>query len=161
MRRETVGDLVQLGAVKAVLTIPVGFLIRWDSSNEDVTRVNTRSLSSVVSLSEVHDGSQPGDGAPSLQRSSKGGRTQIQIIAFKALPSASSENWEKDGSARRSERQVITDICDSLLRAIRTAGLDEHCVLVSEEKIVSLEEAQKSTGLIEQWGHSLKRLVWG
>ena len=152
---------MQLRTVTAVLTIPDGFLIRWDSSNEDVTRVNTRSLSSVVSLSEVHDGSQPGDGPSLLQRSSKGGRTRIQVIAFKALPCASSESDEKDGSAGRSERQVITDICDSLLRAIRTVGLDENRILVSEEKIVSLEEAQKSTGLIEQWSHSLKRLVWG
>lgn len=135
---------MRLGATKAVLTMPVGFLIRWDSSKEDMTRVNTRSLSSVVSLSEVHDE-----------------RAQIQIIAFKALPSASSETSEKDRSVGRSERQVITDICDLLLRSIRTAGLDEKRILVSEEKIVSLEEAQKGTGLVEQWGHSLKRLVWG
>jgi len=31
---------------------------------------------------------------------------------------------------------------------------------VEDGAIISLEEARKSTGLIEQWGHSLKKMVW-
>lgn len=32
--------------------------------------------------------------------------------------------------------------------------------LIRRENIISLEEAKKSTGLLEQLGHTIKKLVW-
>lgn len=60
-----------------------------------------------------------------------------------------------------SEKRLVGSICDDIKRAVleRSAKLAED--LVEERDIVSLEEARKSTGLVQQWSYSLKRMVWG
>ena len=123
--------------------------------------MNTRSLSSIVGLSEGHEESKPVVGASLSQKSSTRDPMRLEVLAFKALPAKSSEASEGNGSAGRSERQVITDVCDAILQAVSKENKNAEGSLIREESIVSLEEAQKSTGLLEQWGHSLKRLVWG
>jgi hypothetical protein len=37
---------------------------------------------------------------------------------------------------------------------------EEHEALMETGPIISLEEAKKNTGLLEQLGHSLKKMVW-
>ena len=90
--------------------------------------------------------------------------SDLKILAFKALPTRSSFTAvNKDGSAAAniSERELVRNVCEEIFRATGGMGSEElGDSLVKEEDIISLADAKKSTGLIEQLGHSLKKLVW-
>ena len=103
-------------------------------------------------------------------------RTELKILAFKALPAKSSfASVSRDGSEghdMNSERDKVRSVCDEIRRAVGGDALGgkrivtseglikETTGLVEEGDIISLAEARKSTGFLEQWGHSLKKLVW-
>lgn len=135
----------------------VGFVIRYKPGKEDIARVNTRSLSSAVDLDDSQ--SSTAEGASS-QSSKKVGTSDLKVLAFKALPARDSfTSMEGHGAQAMSEKEVINNICEE----IRSAALGENSDamgFVEDGAIISLEEARKSTGLIEQWGHSLKKMVW-
>ena len=135
----------------------VGLVIKYRPGKEDIARVNTRSLSSTVDLDGVKDADA--EGVPS-QGTSKEEVPSLKISAFKALPARSSlacaEGQEK---SRMSERELINTICDEMQRAA-LGGHGAVSGFVEEKDIVSLQEARKSTGLLEQWGYSLKKLVY-
>ena len=67
-----------------------------------------------------------------------------------------------------SEKELVADIVEHLATAIaqlpQEQGGDEETdtkgALVEEADIIGVAEAKRSTGLLEQWGHSLKKLVW-
>ena len=145
---------------------PVGFVINYRPGKADISRVNTRSLSTTPGLSETASRSMGQArtmadeheqmGSPSVDKVS-GSR----ILAFKALPSRSSVVNDKEHGAVLSERQVIDDVCGEIRRV---AGYDDQqtgAIPVKEGGIVTAQEARRSTGLVEQWAYSLKRLVWG
>ena len=159
----------------------VGLVIKYRPGKEDIARVNTRSLSTAVSHDPRTDADP--DSARSaaianlfgpldlgiLPRSSgKASDEDLKFLAFKALPAKSSlasVNGE-DGGSTVSEKQLVTNICDNVRRAaygeIAVGGSDTGLSrdFVEEREIVNLKEARKSTGYLEQWGHSLKKLVW-
>ena len=133
----------------------VGLVIKYRPGKEDIARVNTRSLSSAVDLGGGKEAEVEG---VSSQDNFEEEVSKLKILAFKALPARSSfiEGQEK---SRMSEKEVVNSICDEVQRAV----LDGHSTVLGfmeDKDIVSLEEAKKSTGLLEQWGHSLKKMVW-
>ncbi|MCJ1475459.1 hypothetical protein MMC13_004121 [Lambiella insularis] len=200
----------------------VGFVIRYRPGQTDVTRINTRSLTSAVTsngkdfdearknregggraLTE-REGAEENDakndeaavdskkgmtekheleGSPSsppIPKSKpdpmeKDKPTELKIFAFKALPANSSL---ASGVGQDSERQQVTEmelvktVCHEIAKAIGGDALGGKRVvtseglirmtggIVEEGDIISLAEARKSTGLLEQLGHSLKKLVW-
>ncbi|KAI9814252.1 MAG: hypothetical protein M1827_003418 [Pycnora praestabilis] len=104
--------------------------------------------------------------------------TMTRVLAFKALPAKSSlANVEGAETNIVSERELVKSICEEIERAV-TAGeaVDKRATtsetipeskgegggkrMVEEKDIMSLSEAKKSTGLLEQLGYSLKKLVW-
>ena len=135
----------------------VGFVIKYKPGKEDIARVNTRSLSSAID-SDVSEAREP-DHTPS-QDTKKEDASTVKVFAFKALPTRDSfSSTESHESHAMSEKELISNVCNEIQRA----ALGEHSEatgLIEEADIVSLQEARKNTGLLEQWGHSIKKLVW-
>ncbi|TGZ84853.1 hypothetical protein EX30DRAFT_376478 [Ascodesmis nigricans] len=129
-----------------------GFIIRYSVEKKEIVRINTRSLQTSFSK----------DGSVSNKT---GGRW-----AFKAMPKAHSavkvgtdevDVVEKAANERDGVKIVVEQVkavCDA--NATRHPEGHGHEVNVEEKDIVSLSEAKKGTGLLEQWGYSLKRFVW-
>jgi hypothetical protein len=135
----------------------VGFVVKYKPGKEDVARVNTRSLSSAVGL----DGSKACDlESASKQSSKKSDESGIKVVAFKALPARDSfTSMEGQETQTMNEKELINSICEE----IRRGALGENkgtTDFMEDREIISLAEAKKSTGLIEQWGHSIKKMVW-
>jgi hypothetical protein len=63
-----------------------------------------------------------------------------------------------------SEIEQVKAICSEIERMILHGQVvevgTERKGIVENGDIISLSEARKSTGLLEQLGHSLKKLVW-
>ena len=134
----------------------VGLVIKYRPGIEDIARVNTRSLSSTVGFESGRDADV--EGVPSQWSHEE--KSSLKVLAFKALPARSSlASLEGQEQSRMSEKEIIDTICDEVQRAAQ-ASHGASSEFVEDKDIVSLEEARKSTGFLEQWGHSLKRMVW-
>ncbi|SZF03965.1 unnamed protein product [Blumeria hordei] len=84
-----------------------------------------------------------------------------RVLAFKAIPSSSIVTGENE--TVMSEVDQIKLICYEIERMIKNCRIkdaDSGTPFVQRKDIISLVEAKKSTGLIEQLSHTLKRLVW-
>lgn len=140
----------------------VGFVVSYKSGSDDIVRVNTRSMSSV----------QSPDSDPSLESASVAGLSSLvtratnspnKILAWKALPSRSavSEGLE---APHVSEIENVKTICSEIERMVlpwkEIEPASDRKSIVESGDIISLSEAKKSTGLLDQLGHSLKKLVW-
>lgn len=100
---------------------------------------------------------------------------ELKILAFKALPAKStfaSEDPHDSKGPQMTEKETTRTVCYEIAKAIGGDALGGKRVvtseglikvtggIVEEGDIISLTEARKSTGLLEQIGHSLKKLVW-
>ncbi|KAK4104029.1 hypothetical protein N658DRAFT_419937 [Parathielavia hyrcaniae] len=168
----------------------VGLVIEYQPGLTDVTRVNTRSLSSMSDTPRAHgsDGavkqdaeSGPADSALAAATSGIAGflsrkpqATPPRKIALKALHSQTSaadpmdktEQDEPGAITRLTEVQQAVLISSEIERlAIQNqpwmgGKSPEETSLIEKGDIISLAEARKNTTLLEQLGHSIKRLVW-
>lgn len=134
----------------------VGLVIKYRPGKADFARVNTRSLSSAVDFNNAKDVDVD---SVTNQRSYEE-VSSLKILAFKALPARSSvATAESEEEGRISEKAVVKTICDEVQRAA-LGGNSIVSNFVEDKDIISLQEARKNTGLLEQWGHSLKKMVW-
>ena len=155
----------------------VGLVIKYRPGKEDVARVNTRSLSSTIGDDEDADAGQNQELPASTvmatetaaQRASISGMEKTtsgqKILAFKALSTRSSlADAEGPERAVFSEKDLVNSICDQINKAAAQTGVEGEgngmTGFIEDKDIIGLIEAKKSTGLLEQWGHSLKKLVW-
>ena len=130
----------------------VGIVIKYRPGKKVFARVNTRSLSSAADLGDTKD-------AISSQNSDIE-MPGLKIIAFKALPARSSlASVDGEDKSRMSEKAAVNALCDEIQRAA-LCGSNAVSDFVEDKDIISLEEAKKNTGLLEHWGHSLKKMVW-
>lgn len=155
-----------LSAAQADPDRNVGFVINYAVGTADITRVNTRSLSSVQYRSEKDlSGGSPVSPRVTGLVGLIGGRLPAapnRVLAFKALPAKSSFT---DDAPRVSEIEQIKTICSevermALLSQIVESGTERKKDLIKHGDIISLAEARKGTGILEQLGHSLKKMVW-
>lgn len=145
----------------------VGFVIRYkaESGGGSLIRRNTRALDSEV---EQADKKQ--------EKPSDAGR----FLAFKALPPRSNISFSEAPDTPDNEVEVVKSVCDEIARVANKAqksagkwsvpdtaqegldyeGQDRH-LKVEEKDIISLADAKKTTGYLEQLEYSLKKLVWG
>ena len=136
----------------------VGLLVRYEPGVSHLARVNTRTLNSSVSFDSI-------DPATSAEVPSQKGKIQqnaatTKVLAFKALPSQDSLNsMDSQEGQTISEKDLVDNVCEAIQRAALN-GREDVADFIEGADIMSLEEAKKSTGLLEQWGHSLKKLVW-
>ncbi|KAK4122302.1 hypothetical protein N657DRAFT_575904 [Parathielavia appendiculata] len=168
----------------------VGLVIEYQPGLTDITRVNTRSLSSMSDTPKAHGSDEaakqdaesgPAEPAPAAATSGFAGflsrkpqATPPRKIALKALhsqtsaadPMAKSKQDEPGAITRLTEIQQVVLVSSEIERLAiqnqpRLAGKSpEEASLIEKGDIISLAEAKKNTTLLEQLGHSIKRLVW-
>ena len=152
----------------------IGLVVKYKPGEGDLHRKNTRSLSSAPTDDQVQaseDRPSSPSYIPSLgalaRLSGRGSSPEIKLLAFKALPVRSKPaNASGHETHIMSEKEVIKSICDEIQRTvsgeISRPDLQEKEAgsLIEENDIISLQEAKRSTGYLEQWGHSLKKFVW-
>jgi hypothetical protein len=151
-----------LSAAQADEKRNVGFIVTYEAGTNDITRVNTRSMSTVQAPDKrLQSGSTPTQpiatgfagliGRPPPRPTSR-------ILAWKALPSRSAVTAGQDGSSL-SEIETVKTICEEIERLVLLKRT-EKTAIVAPGSIISREEARKSTGVLEQLGHQLKKMVW-
>jgi hypothetical protein len=169
----------------------VGLVVEYKPGLTDITRVNTRSLSSMSGTPKAHGGSDeaakqdaesasaapPASGGIAGFLSRRPQTTAPRRIALKALHSQTSAadplaaragklQDEPGAITRLTEIQQVVLIAAEIERLAiqnqpRLAGRDpEEAKLIEKGDIISLAEARKNTTLLEQLGHSIKKLVW-
>ncbi|CAO2652657.1 Nn.00g009400.m01.CDS01 [Neocucurbitaria sp. VM-36] len=154
----------------------VGFIIRYRAeSGGELVRRNTRALDS-----GVPNNKREKEDAKKQQKKDEAGR----FLAFKALPPRSSipSSSGDTQDSPENEVEVVRSICDEIARVANKAkkenavnwnipsedqeakpsevGKDPE-LKVEEKDIISVADAKKSTGYLEQFEYSLKKLVWG
>ncbi|KAH6854320.1 SacI homology domain-containing protein [Chaetomium sp. MPI-CAGE-AT-0009] len=161
----------------------VGLVVEYKPGLTDITRVNTRSLSSVSGAPKAHGSDeaakQDAESAPAASGITGFLTRRPQTpaprkIALKALhsqtsaadPMAKNKQDEPGAITRLTEIQQVVLIAAEIERLAiqnqpRLAGKKtEETSLVEKGDIISLAEAKKNTTLLEQLGHSIKKLVW-
>ncbi|KAI9742293.1 MAG: hypothetical protein M1818_004193 [Claussenomyces sp. TS43310] len=179
-----------LSAAQADERRNVGLVVTYTAATDTLQRVNTRSMSTAAPATRQDGDLLQGTSttvaspAPTPLMSLLGGHStsSTRVLALKALPArtavakvdADSEGGLMD--PKMSEMDLVQMICAEIersVRAVRAAGdasvekqndgrakEEEEDILVQRDNIISLAEARRSTGLLEQLGHSLKKLVW-
>jgi len=150
----------------------VGFILRYraEPSGEFVRR-NTRSLDSGTA------------GAPSEDKPASKSQSSVnegRFLAFKALPPHSSVPSSDEADTPENEAEVVKTICEEIAKVTNRmrrpkvvqgmpldpvdepgAKMEGKELKVEEKDIISLTDAKRSTGYLEQLGYSMKKLVWG
>ncbi|CAE7031807.1 hypothetical protein PTNB73_05172 [Pyrenophora teres f. teres] len=133
----------------------IGLIIQYRADTKgELVRRNTRALDSASINGD------PSEEPPKKDQKDAAGR----FLAFKALPSRSSVP-SSPGETPENEGEAIKSVCDEIVRVAnkaRKGGVDEDRVLeVKDKDIISLADAKKTTGYLEHFEYSLKKLVWG
>ncbi|KAI1362147.1 SacI homology domain-containing protein [Xylaria arbuscula] len=162
----------------------VGIVITYEPGKTDVKRTNTRSLSSLpgTGQSSTKAASSSILGSITGKQASSGPAPQRKKIALKALYAHTAIS-EAQGDKRMTEIEQANVIAAEIERLVvacqppppdtkPSAVSDDteasedgkkgerEAGLIKREAIISLEEAKRTTGLFEQLGHTIKKLVW-
>lgn len=158
----------------------LGFVVRYRPGEKNMARKNTRSLSTAVPETDLGGEARQKEGAGNGEEEAAAMKkppgpaehdlesTELKILAFKApLSQAVAARKNSDGSEgpELSEKDTVSIVCEEIGRVLGSvgkpgAGDEGGAGWIEEGDIISLAEARKSTGLLEQLGHSLKKLVW-
>lgn len=152
----------------------VGFVVAYKAGENDIHRVNTSSMAASVSRGAGSDQLSGSASATSPSRpsglatpadnshASTTTTTTNRLLAFKAL--SSRDALRGGDESRLSEIEQVRTICAAVERMVLHGQVvevgTERRSLVESGDIISLADARKSTGLLEQLGHSVKRLIW-
>lgn len=146
----------------------VGFVLSYQPGKSDFKRTNTRTMSSQQDLATTP---APEVTAPNARRlsgiagffSPRPRGPTVRRFAFKATYTDSSTAATKPGPQQTEIQQVVT-ICSDIERLVLDTQLrkdgEEPESIIEKGDIISLDSAKRDTGLFEQLGHSIKRLVW-
>ncbi|KAL7790400.1 phosphoinositide phosphatase [Trichoderma ceciliae] len=144
----------------------VGFVVSYQPGKSDVRRRNTRTLSTrdAPNLTAIGEPQPAPAGFAGLFSGANAPKEPaIRKLAFKA-PYADSSMPTTGAGPRQTELQKIDTICSEVERLAferqPVKNGEERKMLVEKGDIISLDNAKRSTGLLEQLGHSLKKLVW-
>lgn len=144
----------------------VGFVVSFQPGKNDFKRTNTRTFSSRGDIPQAKgwddkDANQPASLISLLSGRSKGPVTHK--VAFKA-PLTDSATGAGGSGPQQTEIQQVVTICAEIDRLAQETQLhkagEEKKSLIEKGEIISLEEAKRNTGLFEQLGHSIKKMVW-
>jgi len=160
----------------------VGFVVRYKNQGTDLRRINTRSLDSEKKTNDEEKRPDQEDAKDKEKQKAADEKKQqdssMRFLAFKALPPANSvASKDRDGHEEKppSEDEAIRIVCEEIARVTNTyrngakagekvdpedQGADDERLVVREKDVISVAEAKRSTGYLEQIGYSLKKLVW-
>ncbi|KAF2969554.1 hypothetical protein GQX73_g3979 [Xylaria multiplex] len=159
----------------------VGIVVTYEPGKTDVKRTNTRSLSSLPGqATEKPTSSVLSQGILSSITGKATSDPSPRKIALKALYAHTAIS-EAQGVKRMTEGEQVNLIAAEIERLALACqppppdakpdasagtsgdgrdGKMGESGLIRRDDIISLEEAKKSTGLFEQLGHTIKKLVW-
>ncbi|KAK4203268.1 putative recessive suppressor of secretory defect [Triangularia verruculosa] len=157
----------------------VGLVIEYKPGSTDVTRVNTRSLSSMSDHPKPANDNVLSNVAGFFSGKAPAAVTPTRKIALKALYSQTSaavgNGMVKVGGgeeeiSRLTEIQQVVVIAAEIERLAmlnqprevkgKKGDGEEEGHLIEKGDIISVAEARKNTTLLDQLGHSIKKLVW-
>jgi hypothetical protein len=143
----------------------VGFVVNYQPGKADITRTNTRTFST---RGEIAPGKSPEPGNETNRPLSfvefftpKPQPPAEKKLAFKApyIDSSTAVN-----TGHEKELQQVTTIAGAIERLTLESrpfkSGEVHEGLLKKEDIISVEEAKRNTGFLEQLGHSIKKFVW-
>ncbi|KAJ5819235.1 hypothetical protein N7474_004826 [Penicillium riverlandense] len=143
----------------------VGLVIVYRDGDENLLRVNTRSLQSSVRPATVDASSNKSEwDLVSWLRGTK--RATTRFLAFKSLPmsnlvtSPGLGSVTSAGNVREPDR--VRSICQDIERAM-FAGEGHHAEsssVVEQLDLISLADAKKRTGILEHLVYDIKKMVW-
>lgn len=141
----------------------VGFVVTYAAGAEDITRVNSniRTRTETDLLGGTSLTSQPPSALGKLIGRPAPAPT-IRVLALKAL---SARSAMVDGhEVPMSEMEQVKAICSEIERMVVHGQVvevgTERKSIVESGDIISLAEARKSTGLLEQFSHRVKKAIW-
>lgn len=180
----TVGTYITstISPTEADETKNVGLVVTYEPGKTDVKRTNTRSLSSLPRSGQSSAKAASSGILGSITgKQASGPAVQRKKIALKALYAHTAIS-EAQGDKRMTEIEQVNVIAAEIERLVvacqppppdtkpdaAATGADtseegkkeEKTGLIKREDIISLEEAKRTTGLFEQLGHTIKKLVW-
>lgn len=135
----------------------VGIAILYTPGKDSMMRVNTRSLQSSLNedtTTQKADKEELSSGKGSWLGSRS--QTPSQTMALKLISNDSRQQIET-GKADNSLLDSAQQICEEIQKAIPR---DKNIKMIERTDIMSLEEARKRVGYLEQLSHSIKKLVW-
>jgi hypothetical protein len=142
----------------------VGFVVSYKAGKNDIARVNTRSMANVSRMDMDLLGGTSTSPATSGLAALIGRPTSPanRVLALKALSSKSAV--AEGNESHLSEIEQVRGICSEIERMILLGQVlevgSEKRRLIESGDIINLNEARKSTGLLERLGHSFKKLIW-
>ena len=145
----------------------VGFVLRYQApGTTDLIRRNTRSLGN-------EEKEQKGKKTQSKDSDFAAREGGSKLLAFKALPPRSSFVGQQGESQQpMSESEMIKTVTEQIVAVVNktrtpaTAAGEEQdggtldLLEIEEKDIISVADAKRSTGYLEQVGFALKKLVW-
>ncbi|EPE30404.1 hypothetical protein GLAREA_03371 [Glarea lozoyensis ATCC 20868] len=143
----------------------IGFVVTYQAGKNDIARVNTRSMANVSRIDMDSLGGRATSPPPKGLAALIGRPTTPanRVLAFKAISTRSAVTGEGNENGL-SELEQIRGICAEIERMILLGQVSEVGTekkrIVENADVISLNEARKSTGLLEQLGHSFKKLIW-
>ncbi|KAK7423129.1 hypothetical protein QQX98_001205 [Neonectria punicea] len=148
----------------------VGLVVSYHPGKNDIKRTNTRTFSSRGDITGKPN--NPGDdkdaSIPASLASFLSGKTpqspDLRRLVFKAPDTDSSMAVAGTDGPQQTELQQVVTICAEIERLalehqLEKAGEEQKSIMEMGD-IISLDEAKRNTGLLEQLGHSIKKLVW-
>ncbi|EQL00696.1 SacI domain protein [Ophiocordyceps sinensis CO18] len=145
----------------------VGFVVEYQPGKSNIRRTNTRTLSTrgeIAPKSSSHgsEGNSRSTGFGNLF-SAKPKSPATRKLALKApyADSSAAVSGVSGASPQQSEIRQVMTICADIERLARERQFRKPGEGIAERvDIISLEAARQNTGLLEQLGHSIKKLVW-
>lgn len=148
----------------------VGFIVSYHPGKSDIMRTNTRTFSSRGDIAGKPN--SPGDekdaSIPASLASLLSGKPpqspDLRRLVFKAPDTDSSMAVSGTDGPQQTELQQVVTICADIERLALDHKLtkpdEEQESILENGDIISVDEARRNTGLLEQLGHSIKKLVW-
>jgi len=144
-----------------------GLIVVYHPGDMNALRVNTRSLQSLFKQDAQDQSSHEISSNPARSINEdklKGTKQSVpRFLSFKALAAITSVTANNPRATPGvSELDSVRSICEEMERAI-VAGDGHHperMSIIEEKDIISLAEAKKKTGYLEQLVYDAKKLVW-
>ncbi|PHH85156.1 hypothetical protein CDD83_825 [Cordyceps sp. RAO-2017] len=143
----------------------VGFVVEYQPGKSNIRRTNTRTLSTRGEIAPKAGGGDGGARQTGFGHffSAKPKSPATRKLALKA-PYAHSSASVCASVPRQTEMQQVTAICADIERLALERQFRKEAdggrSIIERGDIISLEAAKRNTGLLEQLGHSIKKLVW-
>lgn len=140
-----------------------GLVIVYTPGKDSMIRTNTRSLSNAAPLPPANKRDSGIDGGTGIMswlgsRSTQTSRTLALKIIPGNIDAVDYETKPSDLPLAISER-ISEEIRNTIVGPVDTKS-SENGGLIEKGDIISLDEAKKRTGYLEQLGYSIKKLVW-